>query len=216
MAYTILPSEDANATPMRPSVVVGRPLLRSPEMRVQRLPPSVVRHSAEPGPPLLSEYAVRTRSHDVAIRMSGLVGCIVRSTKPARSLTKLTLRQVWPPSVVLKRPRSRLAPHGRPSAATYTALGSRGSMRIRPMAWVSRSPMYVQVRPASVDLKTPAPGEMGLRLSSSPVPAQMIAVSDGAMASSLTACAPAASKMGGQVRPAVTDLHTPPPARPPP
>ena len=41
---------------------------------------------------------------------------------------------------------------------------------IRPMTWVSRRPTNCQVRPPSVDLKMPVPGDIELREFTSPVP----------------------------------------------
>src|SRR5256885_4393333 len=63
-------------------------------------------------------------------------------------------------------------------------LGLVGCTTIRPMAPVFSSPTSFQVRPPSVDLKMPHPGEIVLRESSSPVPAHTCIVSLGAIASS--------------------------------
>ena len=81
------------------------------------------------------------------------------------------------------------------------------------MTCVSRSPTYVHVRPASVDLKTPAPGETELREFGSPVPAYRMLVSEGAIAISLTACTPVRSKTGSHVVPALIERHKPPVAK---
>src|SRR5688500_5349920 len=116
--------------------------------------------------------------------MSGLVGCMSMSTKPALSLMNLDRVQVAPPSVVLYSPRSGLLFQGAPSAATYTMLGLVGCTTTLPMAWVFSSPISFQVRPASVDLKIPPPGEIELRELGSPLPAQTMLVSEGAMAMS--------------------------------
>src|SRR2546426_8701498 len=59
-----------------------------------------------------------------------------------------------------------------------------GCTTMRPMAPLFSSPASFQVSPPSVDLKRPHPGEIVLRESSSPVPAQTCGVSLGAIASS--------------------------------
>src|SRR5207245_11173791 len=106
------------------------------------------------------------------------------SRKPAWSLTNLTSCQVAPPSVVLYSPRSGLAAQACPSAATYTMLAFDGWTTMRPMAPLFSRPLSFQVSPPSEDLKMPQPGEMVLRESSSPVPAQTCVVWLGAMAGS--------------------------------
>ena len=60
--------------------------------------------------------------------------------------------QVSPPSVVRYSPRSSFAPHGWPSAATYTQSAFVGWMTMRPIACVSSRPFSSQVRPPSTDL----------------------------------------------------------------
>ena len=64
---------------------------------------------------------------------SGRTGSIRSSRAPVLSSTYSTLSHVLPPSVVLKTPRSSLAPHTRPKAATYTVFGSFGWTTILPM-----------------------------------------------------------------------------------
>src|SRR5258708_37725580 len=63
-------------------------------------------------------------------------------------------------------------------------LGLVGFTTMRPMAPDFSRPVDFHVRPPSVDLKMPQPGEMVLRESSSPVPAHTCIVSLGAIASS--------------------------------
>src|SRR5689334_14631659 len=63
-------------------------------------------------------------------------------------------------------------------------LGSLGFTTMRPIAPDFSSPASFHVRPPSVDLKMPQPGEMVLRESSSPVPAHTCVVSLGAIANS--------------------------------
>ncbi len=55
---------------------------------------------------------------------------------------------------------------------------------MRPMAPERSRPEGFQVRPPSVDLNMPHPGEIVLRESSSPVPAHTCIVSEGAIATS--------------------------------
>ena len=81
------------------------------------------------------------------------------------------------------------------------------------MNCVSRRPMNFQVRPPSVDLNMPAPGEMELREFTSPVPTYTTLVSEGAMAMSFAANTPVRSKIGVQVMPAFTVFQTPPVAK---
>src|ERR1044071_4840598 len=70
-AYTTCELLGAIASPMRPFVPLGKPL---PVISFHVLPPSVVFHSAEPGPPLSSEYGVRFRSQLDAYSTSGFDG----------------------------------------------------------------------------------------------------------------------------------------------
>src|SRR5437667_10271519 len=63
-------------------------------------------------------------------------------------------------------------------------LGFVGCTTMRTIAPDFSSPTRFHVRPPSVDLKMPQPGEIVLRESSSPVPAQTCVVSLGAIASS--------------------------------
>src|ERR1041385_4605092 len=199
----------AIAMPIRPSVVVGRP---SPLPCVHVLPASVVFHSPLPGPPLESEYGVRTRCQLAANSTSLLDGSIATSMNPALSDTNLMSCPVFPPSVVLERPRSGFADHAWPSAATYTVFGSFGLTTMRPIAPVFSSPMRVHVRPPSVDLKMPHPGEIVLRESSSPVPAHTCIVSDGAIASSPIETHGWLSNTGRNVVPAFVVFQIPPAA----
>ena len=58
----------------------------------------------------------------------------------------------FPPSVVLKMPRSGFAPNRCPGDATYTVSGLLASITIRAIVCVSFSPMFVKVLPPSVVL----------------------------------------------------------------
>src|SRR6185436_79063 len=101
-----------------------------PFTSVHVVPPSVLFHSADPGPPLLSEYGVRRRSQLAANRMFGSFGLIAMSMNPALSLTNFTSCHVLPPSVVRYSPRSGLLRHAAPSAATNTMFGLVGCTTI--------------------------------------------------------------------------------------
>src|SRR6266567_5693096 len=68
------------------------------------------------------------------------------------------------------------------------------------------------VCPPSVDLKMPQPGEIVLRESSSPVPAQTCVVSDGAIATSPIDTHFSLSKTGRKVVPALVVFQMPPAA----
>src|SRR5437870_46711 len=99
-----------------------------------------------------------------------------------------------PPSVDRKMPRSDSAslfaapprprpprPPPAPCAATSTVLGSRGMTTIAPMYCDARSPTFVQVFPASVDLNTPFPA-VNDHPDALPVPTYTMFGSDGATA----------------------------------
>src|SRR6476660_2213348 len=134
---------------MRPFGVSGKP---PPLISFHERPPSVVFHSAEPGPPLLRKYGPRERSHDAAYKVFGSRGSIATSMKPALSLMNFESSHVFPPSVVLYKPRSAFGPHVAPTAATYTMFGFVGWTTIRPTCCVFSSPTDCQVRPPSADL----------------------------------------------------------------
>src|SRR6266513_2870018 len=91
-------------------------------------------------------------------------------------------------------------------------LGLVGCTTIRPIAPVFSSPTSFQVRPPSVDLKMPHPGEIVLRESSSPVPAHTCVVADGAIASSPIDTHFSLSNTGRNVVPALLVFQMPPAA----
>src|SRR6266849_10897795 len=91
-------------------------------------------------------------------------------------------------------------------------LGFVGCTTMRPIAPDFSSPVRFQVSPPSVDLKMPQPGEIVLRESSSPVPAQTWVVSLGAMASSPIETQRSLSKTGRNVVPALVVFQIPPAA----
>src|SRR6267143_5956201 len=87
-----------------------------------------------------------------------------------------------------------------------------GCTTMRPMAPDFSRPASFQVRPPSVDLKMPQPGEIVLRESSSPVPAHTCIVSDAAIASSPIDTHFSLSKTGRNVVPALVVFQIPPAA----
>src|SRR6058998_2644513 len=91
-------------------------------------------------------------------------------------------------------------------------LGLVGCTTIRPIAPDFSRPVRFQVRPPSADLKIPQPGEIVLRESSSPVPAQTCIVSEGAIASSPIDTHFSFSKTGRNVVPALVVFQMPPAA----
>src|SRR6266513_5947890 len=91
-------------------------------------------------------------------------------------------------------------------------LGLVGCTMMRPIAPVFSRPIGFHVSPPSVDLKMPQPGEIVLRESSSPVPAQTCIVSLGAIASSPIAMQRWLSNTGRNVMPALVVFQIPPAA----
>src|SRR5260370_16627723 len=90
-------------------------------------------------------------------------------------------------------------------------LGLVGFTTMRPTAPDFSRPIDFHVRPPSVDLKMPQPGEMVLRESSSPVPAHTCIVSLGAIASSPIETHRWFSNTGRNDLPALSAFHIPPP-----
>src|SRR6185312_1685518 len=109
IAYTTFESAGDTATPILPRMPPGNPAFF--EMLVQCSPPSVLFHKPLPGPPLESAHGLRSASQVLAYSTCGLFWSITTSTAPALSLTKRTLFQVAPPSVVLYTPRSAFGPN---------------------------------------------------------------------------------------------------------
>src|ERR1700689_3081145 len=91
--------------------------------------------------------------------MSGFDVSIPTSTTPVFSLMVSTAFQVFPPSADLYNPRSPPGPHSGPSAATYTAFESRGSITTRPICSDFFSPKFCQFFPPSSDRYIPSPYE---------------------------------------------------------
>src|ERR1035437_7401928 len=95
-----------------------------------------------------------------------------------------------------------------------TTSGFDGSITMRPMRPVASSPMCVQVRPASVDLYTPLPIDIWLRIHGSPVPAHTMFGFDVATASAPTDETGWSSKIGDQWTPPSDVFQMPPEAAP--
>src|SRR6267142_7050429 len=87
-----------------------------------------------------------------------------------------------------------------------------GCTTMRPIAPDFSRPTRFHVRPPSVDLKMPHPGEIVLRESSSPVPAHTCVVSDGAIANSPIETHRSLSNTGRNVVPALVVFQIPPAA----
>src|SRR3954463_1757884 len=83
---------------------------------------------------------------------------------------------------------------------------------MRPMCWVFSRPINFHVMPPSVDLNTPPPGSIVLRVFGSPVPAQTMFVSVGAMASTPIEITDLSSKTGRHVTPLFVVFQIPPAA----
>src|SRR5437870_5323926 len=107
--------------------------------------------------PLMIVHGFRSPRHIDAMMTFELPGAISRSVAPVLSEMNNTFRQVLPPSVVLKTPRSALGLNALPCAATYATFAFTGSMRTAPIWPASYSPRSDQVRPPSVVLYTPRP-----------------------------------------------------------
>src|SRR5437870_12847320 len=87
-----------------------------------------------------------------------------------------------------------------------------GWTTMRPLPPVFSRPIATHVSPPSVDLKMPQPGEIVFRESSSPVPAHICIVSDGAIASSPIDTHFSLSNTGRNVVPALVVFQIPPAA----
>src|SRR5947209_1041126 len=87
-----------------------------------------------------------------------------------------------------------------------------GWMTIRPMWWLSGSPIAVQLLPPSIDLYTPSPHETLLRGFASPVPTQTMSGFEGATATAPRETVACLSNTHSQVVPLLTVFHNPPDA----
>src|SRR3954449_2127514 len=111
-AYTRFDFPGAIATSILPSGDLGIPW---PSTRDHLPPPSCVTNTPLPGPPLNIPQLCMTTSHVPAISVLGSAGSIVRPEQPLFGSTNKDLAHVFPPSVVLKTPRSCWGPVSRPA-----------------------------------------------------------------------------------------------------
>src|SRR5262245_7171984 len=132
------------------------------------------------------------------------------SVAPVNASTKSTFVHVRPASVVLNTPRSWLAAHRVPAAATYATFGSVGCSAMRPIARVTCRPRYPHVSPPSVDRYTPPPHEELCRLFCSPDPAQTMFVSPSKIASAPKALSGCRPNTSFHVTPLLVDFQMPP------
>src|SRR5665213_458212 len=211
-AYTRRGSLGATATPIRPSVSVGKPC---PWIFAQVRPPSRERYKPSAAPPLVAIHGCRRNCQIAANTVLGAFGFQARSAAPLAGPTYSVFDQLRPPSAVTYTPRAGLSFHGSPSAPTIARRGFFGSTRIFEISAVSESPACVQCFAPSRVSHTPSPYETSLRGAASPVPTHTVLSSLGATA--IAPIAPnfeAASQTGWNDEPPSLDLKTPPPAPP--
>src|SRR5256886_13340412 len=151
--------EGAIATARRPYGFFGNPLLASPVISVQVLPPSEERNNPLPegavglSPPERYSQPFRRKSHMEANMTSGLLGSIFMSVQPVERFAPFrTWFHILPPSVVLYRPRSGESLHNAPGTAAKTVSLLLGSTTTRAMRSDFCKPARVHVSPPSVDL----------------------------------------------------------------
>src|SRR5690349_20901798 len=121
IAYRRLLFTGDTVMPEIPHVPLGKPFAF--EIFSQVSPPSLLFHNAEPSPPLDNSYGFRWTRQVEAYKMRELLGSMMRSTAPARSLTNKTCFDVLPPSMDLYIPRSLVSLNTSPRTATYTISG---------------------------------------------------------------------------------------------
>src|ERR1017187_8053500 len=102
--------------------------------------------------PLTIVHGLRSPCQIDANTTFGFPGISSRSAGPLLSETYSTFFHDFPPSFVRKTPRSVLEANGFPSAATYAMFGLDGCTRNVEICPTSRSPVKLQVFPASTDL----------------------------------------------------------------
>src|SRR3981081_2755616 len=131
---------------------------RAFETSLHVLPPSADRTSAlplvasAPSPPERNVHPLRRKSQSAAKRTSGLPGSIERLEQPVERFgPRRTCDHVFPPSSVLKRPRSAEALHSFPGTQAYPTLPFLGCTTMRATRSDSRNPTLVQVSPPSVE-----------------------------------------------------------------
>src|SRR5439155_18069111 len=151
--------EGAIASASRPYGFFGKPLLASGVISVHVFPPSVERNNplAEGAlgvsPPDRYSQPLRRKSHIAANMISGFVGSIFTSVQPVEGFAPLrTCCHVFPPSVVLYKPRSGESLHKGPGTAANTVSLFVGLTLIFAMRSDFSKPARVHVSPPSVDL----------------------------------------------------------------
>ena len=132
--------------------------------------------------------------------------------RPSSGRPFVSFVQVRPPSVVRKMPRSPVWPQRWPCAATYTMSAFVGWMTTSLMWCVSVRPRLVKVRPPSVDLYTPSPQPMLLRVHDSPVPTHTMSGLGWNTSMSPIFDVPSFWKIRSHVAPPFVDLKMPPEA----
>ena len=137
----------AMASPILPNSPSGSPSFSV--LFSQVFPASCVIKIPEPSPPELKNQGSLLCSHNATINLFGFVGSITISPTPVLLFENKTLLHVFPPSTVLKTPRSLCAPQGDPMAPTYTIFGLVGSIRIRWICRVFSNPIKSQLCPPS-------------------------------------------------------------------
>src|ERR1035437_3210334 len=160
------------------------------------------------------QQAVRRRWYMEAYMTSGSAYEIRTSLAPVSASPLITARQLFPPSVVLKRPRSPPGPKSGPVAATNTTSGFLGSMTILLMCFDSRRPTCANVFPPSVDLYSPSPHDVLCRLFDSPVPIHTTFGLDCCTATAPIESRPRSCRSGVNCAPLLVVFQTPPCAVP--
>src|SRR6516165_4699521 len=101
---------------MRPYGFFGKPLFAASVTSVQDLPASAERNRplpdglSGPSPPERNVHPLRRKSHRLANNTSGFVGSMASPAQPVERFGPLRISfQLFPPSVVLYRPRSGLS-----------------------------------------------------------------------------------------------------------
>src|SRR5271165_1903498 len=133
MAYTTLGLDGATATAMRPQGLAGRPDADFSSKSFHVAPPSLVTKNPLPlgdvglSPPERKVQPLRRKSHIPAYKTLGSCELMEIMEQPVERLAPFKiLFQVFPPSVVLYKPRSSLSLQSLPGTQAYTVLLSLG------------------------------------------------------------------------------------------
>src|SRR5262245_4109400 len=112
----IFASEGAITTSSRPHGLAGKPERAEAVRSVQVFPPSAVRKKplplglSGPSPPERNVHPLRRKSQSPANSTSGFVGSMASPAQPVERFGPLRISfQLFPPSMVLYRPRSGLS-----------------------------------------------------------------------------------------------------------